>query len=439
MEDEKKKKKKLDYLSKYLDVRERTKKEKKAKSKVDYQEEKIRDDLESLLENKVDEDENDEISEGPVIVEIFAPPDQYNTIVEKYEQHGQWHPELRRDENIPTPSVPLQRLRRRHDSEDESIPEKPPLTTSKQIQHHRPRHDSSSEEEEKGACRRHDSPSNVDQQKTLPRRRRHDSSSSSSTSSKPTQHRHDSSSDESDSNDKHSFKNGRKSCNDLGRVSRRRHDSFSEDSRSSNSTPSRERMSSGHRSGLQNAKDFSKRESKIHSQRHHEANEMVDKHGVGETIYRKKNTNSTERESEKRPKIKLTAQEQKQLNTGRIQREMEQQRRDEYIKIQESSFARFADDADLEQYRKNEIRPDDPMARYALARQSNPQQQQQQGRRSRPMYKGPPPKPNRFNIPPGHRWDARDRSNGFEDRLLMKRASVRHEEEVAYRYSSADL
>lgn len=57
----------------------------------------------------------------------------------------------------------------------------------------------------------------------------------------------------------------------------------------------------------------------------------------------------------------------------------------------------------------------------------------------KPMYKGPPPKPNRYGIRPGYRWDGIDRGNGFEDRLLTSLHSKGREKEEAYKWSSADM
>ena len=57
----------------------------------------------------------------------------------------------------------------------------------------------------------------------------------------------------------------------------------------------------------------------------------------------------------------------------------------------------------------------------------------------KPMYKGPPPKPNRYGIRPGYRWDGIDRGNGFEDRLLGSLHSKGRKKEEAYKWSSADM
>jgi len=38
-----------------------------------------------------------------------------------------------------------------------------------------------------------------------------------------------------------------------------------------------------------------------------------------------------------------------------------------------------------------------------------------------------------------YRWDAKDRGNGFEDKLLAQRYSTQHKQEQAYRYSAADM
>jgi pre-mRNA-splicing factor CWC26 len=128
---------------------------------------------------------------------------------------------------------------------------------------------------------------------------------------------------------------------------------------------------------------------------------------------------------------------QRQLNLGRKQREAQEANVQEMQILQQSTFARHADDDRLEDLRKSEIRKDDPMAAYAYKKTKK--QQDASGVPQRPVYKGPPPRPNRYGIRPGYRWDGVDRANNFEDKLLTSNFSVKRRKEEAYKYTSADM
>ena len=122
------------------------------------------------------------------------------------------------------------------------------------------------------------------------------------------------------------------------------------------------------------------------------------------------------------------------------------------------TLARGVEDAMLEDRKRSVIREGDPMAMHALRRQREEDDATMQSRQRasadngggrdgtavtmsqrRPVYKGPQPKPNRYGLRPGYRWDGIDRGNGFEDRVLEMLHSKGRKREEAYRWSAADM
>jgi pre-mRNA-splicing factor CWC26 len=413
---------KLDYLSKYSskDTTKKNRSKKKAKKEKTKRDD---DDFLPVLPTKDDEtDDDDEGLEGdddkPVIVDPVTSHSEINRPLSPTRSSHRHDTSSSEEEDNRRP-------RRRHDSPPSSNADDPRERKNLRPADQRQRHDSSSDGDE-------------EEEAAKPARRRHDSSDSDSSVSPARRgqrrQRHDSSSDEEAEGGEPRIVPSK----------RRRHDSSSSVSEDDHEEH-RARMSSGHTAGLQKGRDFAHKEAKIQSQRRDEAQEMVDKYGIGETVYREKTKRAGDKDNDQKTKKKpLTKEEKLFLHTGRAQLEQAARAHQEFAKIQESSFARRSDDTELEDMRKSEIRPDDPMAVYAASRgrkRSGPTTTD--GTTSttitRPVYKGPPPKPNRFHISPGHRWDAVDRGNGFEDRLLAKRAMSHHQREREYRHSAADM
>ena len=131
---------------------------------------------------------------------------------------------------------------------------------------------------------------------------------------------------------------------------------------------------------------------------------------------------------------------------GTVQKEDEIAAQRELELIADEPFARRADDACFDSYRKQIIHDDDPMAEYfkakkekALDEQYKKSEKIENLKPRKPVYKGPTPPPNRFNILPGFRWDAVDRGNGFEAKLFKILSSKIGSKEDAYKWSSSDM
>jgi pre-mRNA-splicing factor CWC26 len=439
---------KLDYLSKYTagdDKRKKKKKKKKTRVKEEEEEAtaRLHDDEEddvTLKKSRAAEDDDDDYfgrpigdddEEGPVVVDVAetgvieaVPPSAASTT-------GTW------DE------MPLSSAKRRHDASSAADPRRQPQR----------RHDSSDDDDDHNAQppprrRRHDSDaSSNDEGKQRPeavhsssrhrRRRRHDSDAESDIDDGPESSfsaavrkkgRHDPDDPEEEDHD-HGRTEARnpssRSTAAAASTRRRRHDSDSDSSV--------ERMSSGHKAGLQGYRDFNKSELEIQRRKQEDARRMVDKYGMGETVYRDKHGRRTKEEEDGGVPSVDPKEQQRLLQEGRVQREALEAKAHEMAQLQRSTFARHQDDEQLEELRRREIRMDDPMARYAVKRQ------RKTALPTRPVYKGPPPKPNRYGIRPGYRWDGIDRGNGFEDKILAHTFNQQHREEKAYRWRSADM
>ncbi|KAL3905465.1 MAG: hypothetical protein SGILL_009669, partial [Bacillariaceae sp.] len=318
--------------------------------------------------------------------------------------------------------------RGRHDSDDESDSSDGDARRARR----RRRHDSSD------ASSNGDGNNKPEAVKSSSRRRRHDSDASGDSNARPEpvkssssskRRRHDSDSDNSSVR--------KPDTSNASSSKRRRYDSDSEDP----DNESRERMSSGHKAGLQGYRDFNKSEKKIQQRKHQEAQQMVDKYGMGETVYRDKDGRRAKASDRSAEPVEDPAEVQRKLNQGKVQREALEQKAEEMARLSSSTFARRQDDDYLEEQRKNEIRQDDPMAHYAFKKQKKGGKSgsSTSSAPSRPVYKGPPPKPNRYGIRPGYRWDGIDRGNSFEDKILAQKFNAQHKEERAYRWRSADM
>ncbi|CAF4944538.1 unnamed protein product [Pieris macdunnoughi] len=206
--------------------------------------------------------------------------------------------------------------------------------------------------------------------------------------------------------------------------------------------PSNKKMAKtleGKMAGLQDAKQL-RQENESFRQRENEAYSKLTDDVSGRNA--KAVSRKSKREnSEERKKQKEKAERQKELDEkykkwsrGLKQIEAQEEKVQEYIKEAAKPLARYKDDRDLEGRLKDVERAGDPMLNYIRDRK----RERGELAPAKPAYKGNFP-PNRFNIPPGYRWDGVDRSNGYEKKFFDQQSKKKALEEDAYKWSTEDL
>ena len=133
---------------------------------------------------------------------------------------------------------------------------------------------------------------------------------------------------------------------------------------------------------------------------------------------------------------KVLEKEKRDWALGTKQKIEFEQRQLDYLKELEKPFSRSVEDKELEDNLKSQMRFGDPMANYG---KKSKKKDKKSKKSEKPKYSGPPPPPNRFNIPPGFRWDGIDRTNGFEKKYFRKTAERKALTEVAYKWSVEDM
>jgi len=216
------------------------------------------------------------------------------------------------------------------------------------------------------------------------------------------------------------------------------------------------KTTSGHTAGIHSASSFGREEHQLKRQREVELSQFNSKDGgKEETVYKDKRGKKLDMVNEFMKqqqsacldkKKQLIDEAQYEWGKGSVQKEQLAAAKQDLLDMASAPFSRTVDDPKLEKMRKEAIRDGDPMALYLSDKQrkkkptdEDPQQSSKGGVRKHPPYQGPLPAPNRFSIRPGYRWDAVDRGNQFEHRVMTamsNRGSLREDE---YKWSVSDL
>jgi len=336
--------------------------------------------------------------------------------------------------------------RRRHDSSSEN--ERKP---SKR------RHDSSSDESSTRVRKRHDSFSddnqknksiNTDSDASPPRRKNLSNRESDSDFSPPRKNRNNKTNVPSDSDNSPPRSRLEKNISDSDnspprvRKNRRQSDSDNSPPRTKNNSNLASKTLDGKKAGLQNANSLKSEMDKLRNEERNRLTALSSEiSGKGaKTMVRGRLKEKQAEEERKKAEAEIPdAVKEKYSRWSKGLKQMDNDRRkiDHDLHEMGKSFARSAEDEDMNEKLKAEERAEDPMLAYMQSKRKKAIKSS--GVMQYPEYKGPPPPPNRFGIKPGYRWDGVDRSTGFEKRLFEHSNKRKAVAEEAYKWSTEDM
>lgn len=196
----------------------------------------------------------------------------------------------------------------------------------------------------------------------------------------------------------------------------------------------------GKKAGLQNAKDLKSELVKIKAKEQKMmeglSNEVSGRFAETKVRGRLLEKAAKEQEEKERKEVPEEVKEKfKTWNRGVAQVKAQEDKMDSDMHEMSKPLTRGVEDEDRETHLKDVEHADDPMLAYIRKKKAK-----LEGKRKRmPQYSGPQPPANRYNIPPGYRWDGVDRSNGFEKRLLTQGAAKVAQIEEAYKWSTEEM
>lgn len=193
------------------------------------------------------------------------------------------------------------------------------------------------------------------------------------------------------------------------------------------------KMESGAHAGLQSAEQVTAalRERQAEERARFEREGDATSGRGQETIYRDASgriVNVAMKRAEARRKAEEEAAKKaaaEEAQKGAVQRAQRDARKQELEEAKFMTFARSADDADLNRELRERERWDDPAAQFLTRKKAG------KSVTGRPLYDGAFP-PNRYGIRPGHRWDGVDRGNGFERDYFAAQNRRRNHRELEY-------